>query len=207
MPFRHVVSFILVALVASLSAACGRASSTQEVPGDPKAGAALVQSSNCSGCHGARFQGDLGPNLIGIEKRRSPAQIAAAITHPEPPMPKFDFTSRQVADIVAYLSQLDGGDASGGPGTQPKISLSPARPRDSATVTVEFPGAPPADATVEAAMSMGHAKMGTYPIKLNKTSDPHKLSAKVPFGMGGAWMIKVRYDKTREVDVPIEVGQ
>lgn len=174
--------------------------------GDPKAGAALVQSSTCAGCHGARFQGDLGPNLIGIEKRRTPVQIAGVITNPEPPMPKFDFSAQQVADIVAYLSLLDGG---GGATTekQPKISLSPAKPVESATVTVEFPDAPAADATVQAAMSMGHSSMGTNPIKLQKTGDPHKLAAKVPFSMGGPWMIKVRYDKTHEVDMPITVGQ
>jgi mono/diheme cytochrome c family protein len=168
--------------------------------GDPKAGAALVQSSNCAGCHGGQFQGDLGPKLVGIEKRRTPEQIAKAIADPQPPMPKFAFTPQQVADVVAYVSQLDGG------AMRPKISILPAKPKDSAMVSVWFPGTPPSDATVEAKMSMGHAMMGTNPIKLKKTGDPHKLAAKVPFEMGGAWMIKVHYDKSQEVDMPINVG-
>jgi len=209
MSLRPVTLAVVATLAAvSLFAACAR-SNTQStaMTGDPKAGAALVQSSNCSGCHGGRFQGDLGPNLIGIEKRRTPVQIAGVITNPEPPMPKFDFSTQQVADVVAYLSQLDGGSGAGGGGVQPKISLSPAKPTDSAVVSVSFPGTPPPDATVETSMSMGHSRMGSDPIKLKKTADPHKLSAKVPFEMGGAWMIKVRYDKTHEVDMPVTVGQ
>ena len=178
------------------AAACGPHPS-----GDPKAGAALVQSANCAGGHGGQFQGDLGPKLVGIEKRRTPEQIAKAIADPQPPMPKFAFTPQQVADVVAYVSQLDGGFM------RAKISILPAKPKDSAVVSVWFPGTPPSDATVEATMSMGHAMMGTNPIKLKKTGDPHKLAAKVPFEMGGAWMIKVRYDKSLEVDMPINVGQ
>ena len=185
------------------AAACGPHPSS----GDPKAGAALVQSSNCAGCHGGQFQGDLGPKLVGIEKRRSPEQIAKAITNPEPPMPMFAFTPQQVADVVAYLSQLDGGTANGGGVMRPKISILPAKPTDSATVSVWFSGSPPPDATVEATMSMGHSTMGTSPIKLKKTGDPHKLSAKVSFGMGGPWMIKVRYDKSQEVDMPVNVAE
>lgn len=192
--FRVLLTLIGTSLFA---VACG----SRAQSGDPKAGAALVQSSNCAGCHGGQFQGDLGPKLVGIEKRRTPEQIAKAIADPQLPMPKFAFTPQQVADVVAYVSQLDGG------AMRPKISILPAKPRDSAVVSVWFPGTPPSDATVEATMSMGHSMMGTNPIKLKKTGDPHKLAAKVPFAMGGAWMIKVHYDKSQEVDMPINVGQ
>ena len=174
--------------------------------GDANAGAALVQSSGCAGCHGAQLRGGNGPKLVGIERRRTSAQIANAIVNPVAPMPKFDFNRQQVADIVAYLSQLDGGAAMNG-AMKPKISIRPANPTDSAMVRVWFPGTPPRDATVEATMNMGHSMMGTDRIKLRPSSDPHVLSAKVPFGMGGAWMIKVRYGKSGEVDMPINVGQ
>jgi mono/diheme cytochrome c family protein len=195
------------AALAAVAVTIAAAACAPHPSGDPKAGAALVQSSNCTGCHGGQFQGDLGPKLVGIEKRRSPEQIAKAISNPEPPMPKFALTSQQVADVVAYVSQLDDGAANGGGAMRPKILILPAKPIDSAMVSVWFPGTPPSDATVEARMSMGHSMMGTRPIKLKRTGDPHKLAAKVPFEMGGAWMIKVHYGKTHEIDIPIEVGQ
>jgi cytochrome c553 len=194
---------VYLVAVALLAGGCAKQSATSNVvvTGDPKAGAALVQTSNCAGCHGGRMQGDLGPNLIGIEKRRTPVQIAGAITNPEAPMPKFAFSAQQVGDLVAYLSQLDAG------GDEPKISVSPEVPRDSAIVSVRFPGTPPSDAMLEASMKMGHSSHGPPPMRLKKTSDPHVLSARVPFSMGGAWMLKVRYDKSREVDMPINVGE
>jgi mono/diheme cytochrome c family protein len=169
--------------------------------GDPSAGAALVQSFGCAGCHGAQLQGGSGPKLVGIERRRSRAQIARAITDPVAPMPKFDLTRGQVADVVAYLSQLDGGV-----GTQPRVSIEPVKPTDSALVRVWFPEKPPRNATVEASMSMGHSMMGTEKIKLRKTRDPHTLEARVPFEMGGAWMIKVRYGKSGKIEMPVNVG-
>jgi hypothetical protein len=148
------------------------------------------------------LQGDTGPSLIGIEKRRTPQQIANALTNPEAPMPTYGFSGKQVADVVAYLSQLDGGSNS-----RPTITLSPAKPTTSTVVSVAFPGEPPPNATVEATMSMGHSTMGTERIKLRKTKDPHVLKAHVAFSMGGAWMIKVHYGTSREVDMPVNVGE
>jgi len=198
--FRRLVSLIVGVLMVSTLGAFA----LPHEAGDANAGAALVQSSGCAGCHGAQLRGGSGPKLVGIERRRTSVQIANAIVNPVAPMPKFDFDRRQVADIVAYLSQLDGGASNAA--MKPRISILPANPTDSATVRVWFPGTPPRDATVQATMSMGHSMMGTDRIKLRPSSDPHVLSAKVPLGMGGAWMIKVHYGKSGEVDIPINVG-
>jgi hypothetical protein len=89
---------------------------------------------------------------------------------------------------------------------QPRITIEPKYPTDSATVQVRFPGKPPRNATVEATMKMGGSQMGTGPVTLKPTTDPHVFWARVPFGMDGAWIIRVRYSGSKEVDMPVRVG-
>ena len=171
--------------------------------GDVNAGAKLVQANGCEGCHGAHLMGgSIGPKLYGIEHRLSDAQISDFIVHPRAPMPNFGFTSEQVSDIVAYLSSLDGGANS----TQPVVTFDPATPVDEATVTVRFPGTPPAGVTVLPIMQMGASTMQTRQITLTQsTSDPHVFTGKVVFSMGGPWTIRVQYDGN-QLDVPLTVG-
>ena len=168
--------------------------------GDANGGAKIVQSSGCTGCHGARLAGAAGfPSLVGIERRKSIDQIANAIVAPRPPMPTVDLTRAQVADVVAYLVSLDGANG------RPVVTFSPARPAGSTVVSVKFPGTPPADAAVKATMQMGSMSHGTGWIPLRRVSEPHTVSAKVPFSMGGPWTITVRYDGHVD-DVPLDVG-
>ncbi len=164
------------------------------------AGAGLVAQNGCTGCHGANFQGGIGPALFGIEHRLTPQGIAFAILHPHPPMPNFGFTAAQVADIAAYLSSLDGGAAGAGP----TISLSPQNPATTATLTVRFPGTIPALVTAAAIMHMG-IETHQYAVTLRPTSDPHVLSGVLRFNMAGPWVVEVRYGST-VIDKPIEVG-
>ncbi len=109
-------------------------------PGDADAGARLVQANGCTGCHGAVFQGGLGPALKGIEHRLSLDDIAAHIRRPKAPMPNFGFSAAQIDNIVAYLSTLDGGI---GAQSRPVVAFSPDSPTTQATITVTFPGAAP----------------------------------------------------------------
>lgn len=163
------------------------------------AGAKLVQSSGCAGCHGAVFQGGIGPKLSGIEHRMTPAQIVAAIENPKAPMPKFPFSDAQVQDIVAYLSSLDGG------GGSPVATLDPATPGKSATLFVRFPGTPPRHVTATPAMLMGGRNMSAATVTLRPASDPHVWRGTVTFSMGGPWTIEVTYDG-KHLTLPVNVA-
>ncbi|MGH7738357.1 MAG: c-type cytochrome [Candidatus Tyrphobacter sp.] len=169
--------------------------------GSESAGAQLVAQSGCTGCHGATFGGGIGPRLFGIEHVLTPDQIAAAILHPHAPMPNFGFTNAQVADIIAYLSSLDGGAA----GTGPTIEIAPENPTTTATVTIRFPGGIPAGVTAVAIMHMGPNSTMQTAISLHPGSDPHTLVGTIHFYMSGPYVIDVRYGSTT-IEHPVQVG-
>ena len=169
--------------------------------GDANAGAALVAKNSCQGCHGAQFEGGIGPKLVGIEKHLSSAQIADFIRHPRPPMPDFGFTDAQIGDIVAYLSNLDGGAA----GSGPVVTFAPSPPGIHSTITVRFPSEAAHQVSASALMIMGAMKMPVVPIDMKPTLDPHVWTGTVTFSMGGPWTITILYDG-KHVDVPVMVG-
>ncbi len=190
------------AYVEPASAAAAGASASSAAPiGDANAGAELVAKNGCQGCHGAAFQGNIGPKLVGIEHRLSPDQIAHMIAQPRAPMPNFGFSTQQISDIVAYLSGLDGGAG----GSTPVVSFAPSPPSVTSMMTVRFPGSPPHDVRATALMEMGGMQMRPVPIVLKPTSDPHVLRGEVHFSMGGPWKIELEYDGTT-MDVPVTVG-
>jgi len=191
---RSLALFALMPLVALRALPAGAA-------GDPAAGAALVQSNGCTGCHGANFQGATGPKLYGIEHQLSASQIADAIANPQAPMPKFPLDSAEIADVVAYLSSLDGGRGGAGP----VATLTPAKPASHATLSVRFPGAPPHSVTAQASMIMGEAMMSGAKVTLKPTGDPHVWQGKVSFSMGGPWTIDVTYDG-KHLTLPVNVA-
>jgi mono/diheme cytochrome c family protein len=170
---------------------------------DANAGAKLVQANGCEGCHGANLMGgSVGPKLYGIEHQLSSDRIADFIVHPRAPMPNFGFTAQQVSDIVAYLSSLDGGAV----GDKPVVTFDPATPTDVATITVRFPGTPPASVSVLPIMQMGSSTMQTRTVQLQQSaSDPHTFSGRVVFSMGGPWTVRVQYGG-QTLDVPLNVG-
>jgi mono/diheme cytochrome c family protein len=171
---------------------------------DANNGANLVQSNGCAGCHGANLKGGtVGPALYGIEHKLSSTQIADFIKNPRAPMPNFEFSDGQIADIVAYLSNLDGGAER----AAPVVSFDPAVPTDEATITVRFAGTPPKDVSVLPIMQMGKSTMQTRPVHLTPSAnDPHTFTGRVVFSMGGPWTVKVQYDGNT-FDVPLNVGQ
>jgi mono/diheme cytochrome c family protein len=74
--------------------------------GDVENGQAIFQI-NCAGCHGIQANGDIGPSLIDIPKRKSKSGlIEQVISGKTPPMPKFQPSTQEMADLLGYLQQL-----------------------------------------------------------------------------------------------------
>ena len=196
-PLRALLMFLfaLMCFRGSASAAVGDKSSVSV-----DAGARLAAQYGCAGCHGATFGGGVGPKLVGIEHRRSAAQIFTAIERPKPPMPNFGLKSSQIGEIVAFLSSLDGGSA----GSSPIIIFKPSASSSSTMVSVRFPGTPPRGATLQGVMHMGMT-MRTQRVALRATSDPHVLAGTLHFSMDGPWTVMVHYGATT-LSRPIVVG-
>jgi mono/diheme cytochrome c family protein len=74
--------------------------------GDPTIGHAIFQI-NCSGCHGIDASGKVGPSLWEISKRKSPhSLIEQVISGNTPPMPQFQPSHQEMADLLSYLATL-----------------------------------------------------------------------------------------------------
>lgn len=74
--------------------------------GDLAKGHAIFQI-NCAGCHGWQADGSIGPSLHDVPKRRSKISLIHQVTSGNtPPMPKFQPTSQEMADLLTYLENL-----------------------------------------------------------------------------------------------------
>lgn len=74
--------------------------------GDVSRGKAIFQV-NCTGCHGQNADGNVGPSLHGISKRKSRVSLINQVVRGEtPPMPKFQPSAKDMADLLSYLEQL-----------------------------------------------------------------------------------------------------
>ncbi len=74
--------------------------------GDPIKGQAIFQI-NCAGCHGVQADGSVGPSLKHVPKRKSKIDlINQVISGNTPPMPKFQASPQEMADLLIYLEQL-----------------------------------------------------------------------------------------------------
>jgi mono/diheme cytochrome c family protein len=74
--------------------------------GNPAQGSAIFQI-NCAGCHGWQADGRVGPSLQGVSKRKSPySLIHQVISGDTPPMPKFQPSPQEMADLLSYLETL-----------------------------------------------------------------------------------------------------
>ncbi len=74
--------------------------------GDPVLGHAIFQI-NCSGCHGLEADGRVGPSLQSVSKRKSRyGLIHQVISGETPPMPKFQPSPQEMADLLRYLETL-----------------------------------------------------------------------------------------------------
>lgn len=74
--------------------------------GDSEQGHAMFQI-NCAICHGLQGHGEIGPSLKGISKRKSKINIIHQVTDGNtPPMPKFQPSPKEMADLLSYLQEL-----------------------------------------------------------------------------------------------------
>ncbi len=94
------------ALVASANSRDPYVTSSLEKVGDQEHGSKLFLI-NCAGCHGIAAQGVVGPNLHGVSQRKNdPALIQQVISGKTPPMPSFQPDPQSMADLLAYLHEL-----------------------------------------------------------------------------------------------------
>lgn len=62
---------------------------------------------NCVACHGQWANGKVGPNLHGVSNRKTDVRIIHQVVSGEtPPMPQFQPSSQDMADLLSYLKQL-----------------------------------------------------------------------------------------------------
>lgn len=74
--------------------------------GDAKNGLAIFQI-NCAGCHNLQADKNVGPRLENVAKRKSPRDIINQVTSGKtPPMPKFQPTKQEMADLLSYLAEI-----------------------------------------------------------------------------------------------------
>ena len=74
--------------------------------GDSVRGQAIFQI-NCAGCHGLQADGKVGPSLQHVSQRKSKINLIHQVTSGEtPPMPKFQPSAQEMADLLSYLEKL-----------------------------------------------------------------------------------------------------
>jgi mono/diheme cytochrome c family protein len=113
--WQQIGSIVMVGLSICLCAIVGWHSLQESNPyingvlakkGDPTLGHAIFQI-NCSGCHGIDAKGRVGPSLIEISKRKSPHSLIEQVTSGNtPPMPQFQPSHQEMADLLSYLATL-----------------------------------------------------------------------------------------------------
>ena len=82
------------------------AQSVLALDGDVQNGLAIFQI-NCAGCHNLQAEKNVGPRLENVSKRKSSREIITqVISGKTPPMPKFQPSEQEMADLLGYLSQL-----------------------------------------------------------------------------------------------------
>lgn len=104
-----VMIIVIVSIIAGWSLVPFKDPYIQEVlsfEGNIERGKAIFQV-NCAGCHGINGNGNVGPSLLEVTKHKSQVQIInQVIGGKTPPMPKFQPSSQDMADLLAYLHQL-----------------------------------------------------------------------------------------------------
>jgi len=74
--------------------------------GDPVKGHAIFEM-NCAGCHFQNVSHQVGPSLLDVSQRKSPVGIIHQVTSGQtPPMPQFQPTPQEMADLLSYLQKL-----------------------------------------------------------------------------------------------------
>ncbi len=80
--------------------------SVLSIQGDKIRGEAIFEV-NCAVCHGSKGSGYVGPNIQNIYKHKSKIDlINQVISGKTPPMPKFQPSTKDMADLLIYLQDL-----------------------------------------------------------------------------------------------------
>lgn len=80
--------------------------SVLSLTGNTTQGHAIFQM-NCAGCHGFQADGNVGPSLQGVSRRKSRSRlIHQVISGDTPPMPQFQPSEQEMADLLSYLESL-----------------------------------------------------------------------------------------------------
>jgi mono/diheme cytochrome c family protein len=74
--------------------------------GDQHRGEAIFRM-NCAVCHGIEATGEVGPNLRGVSDHKTKASLIKQVTSGKtPPMPQFQPSPQDMADLLEYLESL-----------------------------------------------------------------------------------------------------
>ena len=74
--------------------------------GDPARGQEIFVY-NCAGCHAWQASSQVGPSLQDVSQRKSEiGMIQQVISGKTPPMPKFQPSTQDMADLLSYLETL-----------------------------------------------------------------------------------------------------
>ena len=74
--------------------------------GNSQKGLAIFQI-NCAGCHSLQANKNVGPRLENVSRRKSQRDIITqVISGRTPPMPKFQPSEKEMADLLSYLNEL-----------------------------------------------------------------------------------------------------
>jgi mono/diheme cytochrome c family protein len=105
-----IVLIVLLAIILSLIAInlqkpSPYISSVLALRGDPLQGQGIFQI-NCAGCHTKRDDTQVGPSLVNVSQRMSDIAIIKQVTGGKtPPMPQFQPSSQEMADLLSYLKK------------------------------------------------------------------------------------------------------
>jgi mono/diheme cytochrome c family protein len=86
--------------------------------GDPVAGKQVFETAGCKGCHtlkDAGATGTVGPNLDTVQPPPSLSLAVQRVTQGRNAMPSFkgQLTTKQIADVTAYVVKTTGGNLNG----------------------------------------------------------------------------------------------
>ena len=80
--------------------------SVLSLTGDQFQGSAIFQM-NCAGCHISTPESQVGPNLNRVSDRKSEFDLIRQVTSGRtPPMPQFQPSPQEMADLLKYLEQI-----------------------------------------------------------------------------------------------------
>jgi mono/diheme cytochrome c family protein len=80
--------------------------SVLSLAGDQFQGSAIFQM-NCAGCHISVGETQVGPNLHRVSERKSEFELIRQVTSGRtPPMPQFQPSPQEMADLLKYLQQI-----------------------------------------------------------------------------------------------------